>query len=683
MATTGKRKGKGKGKKAVRRKKTVPQISKKQILIGLGLLLAIVFVAYSPVLTASFVDIDDNKLVLEKGREFGWSPKYFLKREFGKPYYKPVTYLSWRAEYRAVGPEPFLYHFNNLLLHLMNCLLVFFIIRRLAPYFKTLKGKEVQIAFFSALLFGLHPMHVESVAWIVERKDVLYTFFFLIGLAGYIQYVEKQKLWPLAVSVIAYLLSTLSKAPGITMLAVLFLIDIAMQRKLNARLFYEKAGYVAVFIFALYAFGVFTRSSGEGSFAALVNSDKQLAKAENVAEAPSGWGKATLAGMRATLWYLHSWLPFRTSLGYPREAIIGFFGFFINIFPILIAAGAALVIRYRKRFPLLFFAHAFFFITLSPSIARLGLGIGIFMSDRYVYLPVLGLIFLMVAWLITLKEKGWVTQKVKFGMLIGIALIMAIMSFNGARTWQNAETLWTNVINKYPNVDYAYVNRGSYYRQAGDLQKALDDINKAISYNDNANARIQRGLIYRQLGQPQQAITDYTRAIELDSKDNQAYINRGNAYLDARQFQLALADYNEALKREPRNARSLVNRAIAFATLKDYNSALADFNAAEKFERNYKEIYVNRAILYFETGRYREALADYTRHLKFEPNDHQIYNDMAVVHQVLNEHTQAIEKLTQAISIQPAAPYFTARARSYDALGRTAEAQRDRQSAGG
>ncbi|HLF65609.1 MAG TPA: tetratricopeptide repeat protein, partial [Saprospiraceae bacterium] len=509
-------------KKSVVKKPAGKANATRSLWITLGIIAGVTILAMSPLFNAGFVDIDDKKLILDKANMFLHTPERIFSYVFGSPHYKPVTYLTWMLEYRIVGPNPFLFHFNNILLHVLNTILVFFLIRNIASKFDKLKGHEVHIAFFTALLFGVHPMHVESVGWAVERKDVLYTCFYLLGLLGYVRYLNEGKILPLILSVGAYFLSVMSKSPGITMLPVLFLLDFTWQRKLSARLFIEKLGHFGVFGFALYALGVIGRSSGEGSIAAMVT-DKKLARAENITEYTSVYGKAVLAGLRACLWYVHSLFPVRLSLGYPREQIIGFFGPLIHAFPWILVAAGALLLRFSRKYGLLFFTHAFFFITLAPAILRLDLGIGIYMSDRYVYLSVLGLLFLIVAWIWTAREKSWLTEKTKKGILIGLCAIAAIMSFAESRVWKNTETLWTNVINKYPSVDYAWINRASYYREQGQYERALADATKGIEVDDNANARVQRGLIQRQMGNPQAALTDYNRALELEKDNTQAY----------------------------------------------------------------------------------------------------------------------------------------------------------------
>ena len=202
-------------KKKTTKRKPAPRqagwLQRHRLPLLLAALMAIVFIAYSPVLNAEFVDMDDQKLILDKSTEFSWKATYFLKYGFGTPYYKPVSYLTWRAEYRAVGANAWLFHLNNLLLHLANTMLVFLMIRRVAQQFDNVREHALPVAFFTALLFGLHPLHVESVAWVVERKYVLFTLFYLAGMLGYIRYLDTGKWLPLLLSALAYMLSIFSK----------------------------------------------------------------------------------------------------------------------------------------------------------------------------------------------------------------------------------------------------------------------------------------------------------------------------------------------------------------------------------------------------------------------------------------------------------------------------------------
>ena len=675
-----------KGKSRAKKKKRSSASSvggRRHIIIALSIIAVATFIAFTPVLSADWVDIDDEKLITNKGPEFLRHSKAVLTQKwtFNSPHWKPVTVFTWYLEYLMVGDKPFLYHLNNLLLHIFNALMVFFLARKLASKFDRLRGSEFYIGFFAGLLFGLHPMHVESVAWAVERKDVLFTFFYFASLLSYTRYLDTKSMPFLLVSALTYAFSIFSKSPGITLILVLFLFDFVWRRKLTAGLIVEKVAHLGVFAFALYALGVF-RSSGEGSIASVSN-DKILAKASNVKETPRLYGKIMLGSMRGWLWYFHSLFPFKLSLGYPREALISFFGPFIHVFPAMLVAGAGALLYYARKYRLLFFGHAFFFITILLSLLRLGLGIGIFMSDRYVYLPVFGLIILMVSWILTLGSTKKFTTKARMGVLGAIALVYAITSFGASKTWKNTDTLWTNVIEKYPSVAYSYVNRGSYYRELGLMNEALVDLNKGVELDDNANARVQRGLVLRQSGRALEAIADYTRALEFEPNNNQALVNRGNAHLDAGQYRKAIADYDRVIGGGT-DLRAGVNRAIAYASLGDYQSAERSFAEVEASAeaRNYADFFMNRGILYSEMRQYQKAIDSYSRYLQIKPDDHQIKNDIGVVYAMSGDHNTAIRFYTEAINMYPDPRYLRGRANSYDRVGNSAAAQQDRQRAG-
>jgi protein O-mannosyl-transferase len=187
---------KGSKKSRQKKKSSGGGSANRSLWITLGIIAGVTLLAMLPLLSAGFVDIDDKKLILDKASLFLNHPWRIFSMSYGTPHYKPVTYFTWMLEYRLAGPNPFIFHFNNILLHIGNSIIVFFLIREIAAKFEKLKGHEFQIALFTALLFGVHPMHVESVGWVVERKDVLYTCLYLLGLTGYVKYLNSGNTCP-------------------------------------------------------------------------------------------------------------------------------------------------------------------------------------------------------------------------------------------------------------------------------------------------------------------------------------------------------------------------------------------------------------------------------------------------------------------------------------------------------
>ena len=225
------------------------------------LLLLITTSALFPILQSEFLLYDDQKLIVENalvadGVEVPFTD--FFKRQLFSPHWKPLVYLSWNIQGQISGVKSFPFHLGNLLLHLANVLLVFAIGRRLISRWIQSKDHVNYLSFALALFFAIHPLHVESVAWATERKDVMYSFFYLLSMLCYLRYLAKPKtlIW-LALSVLAYLLVVGSKAMGITLVAILFILDFVYERKFSLKLILEKSGHFIILFFAMFIYGMF------------------------------------------------------------------------------------------------------------------------------------------------------------------------------------------------------------------------------------------------------------------------------------------------------------------------------------------------------------------------------------------------------------------------------------------
>ena len=642
----------------------------------LGVVLVITTISLSPLFNADFVDIDDAKLILDNQQSFKDDPGRIFRFAIHTPHYKPVTYFTWMVEYYVSGNAAWLHHLNNILLHLLNCVLVFFLVRKIAPKISYTSKNPEAIALLSALFFGIHPMHVESVAWAVERKDVLYAAFFLLSMLWYMKYLDTEKVKWILFSTLAFALSIFSKSPAIVLPGVLFLLDWLYKRPFGMKGVTEKWAFYIVTAVALLAFGFFSLGTSEGAIGALAENEI-MSTATNAKDLPTLYAKTLIGSMQGVLWYVHSWLPFKLALAYPRESIIGGFGFALHLFPWILLLAAGLLFWKRNTWKLVFFTHVFFLLAMLPAIIRVTPGVGIFLNDRYVYLALFGIVFLLAAILWNLKSAT-----LRTGLIALISLYFIIQSFTLSQTWLGTEDLWTNVIDKYPGVAYAYTNRGSYYREQGEMQRAITDLNKAVEIEADANNLNQRGIILRKLGRQQEALQDYTRAIEMDPDNHQAWLNRGNAYLDLGRLNEALSDINASLERYDQLAKSWVNRGVVNAQLRNYNEAQSDFSKAIELDPNYPDSYLNRGVMYAQLGQTNQAIQDLQRYVQFRPGDHQVWFDIGNLYQSAGNHTNAVEQYSRAIDLSPMPRYFLARATSYQALGNQAAARSDRAAAG-
>ncbi|MEM6380220.1 MAG: hypothetical protein AAF705_18660, partial [Bacteroidota bacterium] len=221
----------------------------------------IAFLCYAPILQNDFVGFDDPALITNNPvvTDGDWSRVWTWG--LYSPYYKPLVFTTWKIEKTLFGFNPFFFHLNNLLLHLFNCLMVYLIVGRLCQFWENSQRHQFAIAFWTSFAFALHPMHVESVAWAVERKDVLFAAFFFVAWYCYMRYVESEKGKWMAWTVLAYLCSMLCKAPGIMLVVILFLYDFLAKRSWKGKLLIEKIPVMATSIFALYYYGIFHKFS--------------------------------------------------------------------------------------------------------------------------------------------------------------------------------------------------------------------------------------------------------------------------------------------------------------------------------------------------------------------------------------------------------------------------------------
>jgi tetratricopeptide (TPR) repeat protein len=346
---------------------------------------------------------------------------------------------------------------------------------------------------------------------------------------------------------------------------------------------------------------------------------------------------------------------------------------------VILALAAFFIWRKRTQWPLLFFTHAFFFIALSPALIRTGLGKGIFLSDRYVYLALLGLTFfvsgMLVHWM-TKKQWPEIRQKIVLGALV---VILGVMSFFQARIWKNGETLWGNVIDKYPSIDYAYVNRAIWYKDNGQVQKALDDLNKAVALDQfDDHALIHRGTLLRQNGKKEEALQDFNTVLAKFPRSEHAINGKANVLFELGRYAEAEATYTAGLEVKPKMVTLLVNRAAARYYLRKYQEALDDLAKAEKMAPRYAGIYQKRTVIYMGMKDYENAVISARKTAEYEPQNHANLGDLGLALQNLGRHQEAIEAFSQAIRVfQKGERYYRARAKSYEAVGNVGAAQQD------
>ena len=566
----------------------------KNLIILLGVLL-LTFIVFWPSLQNGFTNWDDTYYVTQntliKSLSFEHLKGIFTTSE--RSLYHPFTMLSFALNYQISELNPFTYHFTNLLFHLINTFLVFYFVYLISE-------KQITTALIAAVLFGVHPMHVESVAWVSERKDVLFTCFFLAAASAYWHYANNRKAATYILALLLFLASLFSKATAVTLPLVLLLLDYYKGKKWNMQLIIEK---IPFFILSV-IFGLLTiKYQSQGAIGDL----EEFTMIERIMFASYGF----------VMYIIKFFLPFNLSAFYPYPATESM-PFFFKIAPLLAIAILALAAFSLKKTKIIAFGVAFYAMTVVLTLQFVSVG-GAVMADRYTYVPYIGLSFIIAYYLNKLFDtKQRKTENLKNIALAGLALAVLVFSyltFERCKIWENSETLWTDVIDKNENVPYAHYNRAIYrHYETKKYEEAMNDYNDAIKLkSDYGEAYYNRGALhYYQKKNPENALKDYSRAIELMPKKAEILHTRGILYHYAlEKYDLALADYNRVLELDANLDKAYNNRGtLYFNKMKEYDLALKDFNKAIRLNDKDGQYFMNRSYANYFKGNKDAALKD-------------------------------------------------------------------------
>ena len=526
---------------------------------GLALLgiLLLTFAAYIPSLGNGYVNWDDNYYVTLNPLVSHPTLGGILTTQVAANWH-PLTIASLALNYRISGFDPASYHWLNLLLHLANTALVFFFVRALS------RGR-FWTTVVTALFFGIHPLHVESVAWIAERKDVLYAFFYLIALIAYLRYVDERRLSWLVAAFAAALLSVASKPAAVVLPLTMLAVDYLRRRPLRPGLLLEKVPFLAL--------------AAAGGFVTL-----SVQRSQGALQSPLSWSLLERAMFAAygTVQYVGKMLvPVGLSAIYPYPP--GGAGHALPpSYPLSLAALAvalpALVIVFRRNRPVLF-GVAFFFINIALVLQFATVGTAV-MAERYTYLPYVGLFFALSWWLDERpsgsRKRAWIAALA--GYFILLAPFSLAETWKRCDVWHDPETFWTDAIQKHPGrIVAAYTNRGNYYRRTGRLEEARRDYAQALALNPRIAANwYNQAVVLARLGSEDSALVSLGRAIELEPGSVRAWNDRGAIRYRRGDLAGAVADFSRAIELDPTSWNAYANRALAYAAMGDHEKALDD-----------------------------------------------------------------------------------------------------------
>jgi lipoprotein NlpI len=508
--------------------------------------------------------------------------------------YHPLTMISLGINYQLTQLDASSYLIFNFLLHLINTILVFYFIW-------IISDKKVWVAFLTALIFGIHPMHVESVAWVSERKDVLYTLFFLLALLQYWKFLKTGKRLNYWFCFLLFTLSLLSKPAAIIFPLVLILLDYWKGRAIDKKVVTDK---IPFFLLSL-LFGIITLS---------IQSHSAVVKLESYPL----WTRP-LFGCYVLMNFLYRFfVPYPLSAFHPYPNTDQM-GLEIYLSPLLVLA--LLIFIWRKRNnKVLVFGFLFFVINLLLVLQIISIGSSL-VPERYTYVPYIGLAFM--AGMLLSKLKTSISTPLFISISAAIFIIFGFMSFQRTKVWKDSNTLWTNVIKHYPNAALPRTNRANddIIRATNPAnkdmtntlyQQALEDCNIALKNKpDDIAAYENRQNVYLNTGRDQEALADANKLIKLAPDNKTGYFTRGAIYMRSNQLDKALSDFNKTLSLDPNVDYAWSYRGILFmGYLHKYNEAIADFSKAIALNPQQGFYYLNRSYCYFYLGNKTSARAD-------------------------------------------------------------------------
>ncbi|GAL85298.1 tetratricopeptide TPR_2 repeat protein [Sporocytophaga myxococcoides] len=584
--------------------------------------------SYAPVLNNKFTNWDDPNYVTESPYinliERGDYKPYFTENHMGN--YHPFSLISLSLDYQLDKYNPLPYHRTNLILHILNSFLVFLLIYRLLGNSYT--------AFFTALLFGVHPIHAESVAWIAERKDVLFTFFFLISLWFYAGFAKDKNYVYYGLSLVLFIFSLLSKGMAVSLAPTLVLVDYFYERNIKStRVILEK---VPFFLLALF-FGILA------VYAQSLGPDTEGIPDYNL------FKRLVFAGYGCSQYVLKLLWPYDLVAFYPYpRAEIPFYYYIASI--AVTVFFTCLVIFFRTN-KIIIFSVFFFILNILLVLQILPVGKAL-MADRYAYLPSIGFFLLLVF----ATERALSFKKgylVAGGILSFYILCLGVYNYKQVQVWKDSVSLWNYAIDHIPS-DVAYNNRGVEFNRSGEYNQAIEDFNKALEFNpSHKEAYNNLGVALANLGKNKEAISAYDNALKIQPNYVNALYNRGNSYAKLNKAKIALKDYDQVLKLDPKYLSVYNNRGLVLKSLGRLNDALNDFDKAILLDPFNADAYSNRSLIKYALNDINGAMEDNQKAISINPNVTASYLHSGIAKCRVNDFKGALEDFDKAIAINP------------------------------
>jgi tetratricopeptide (TPR) repeat protein len=645
------------------------------------IIVLITVLVYFPALRNDFV-WDDSGYVYENDRIRSLDPQSlrWMFTTFRMSNWHPLTWISHATDYAIWGLNPLGHHLTGIILHGLNTLLVFLVALQFMLVAQSTgppssssthslpfsSMQPVIAASVTALLFGCHPLHVESVAWVAERKDVLCAFFYLLTLLSYsflsaAADKKSRRKWYvccLGVSVLALM----AKPMAVTVPLVLMILDIYPLRRFGPagndasrikRLLAEKIPFLFVSLVA----GLIT-----------IKAQYVTGAVQNLQRLP--FSVRMINGLHAPWFYLSKMLwPAELAPIYPLPEHVRFFDpqYILPGMLVLLITGSVVWMMKRGNF-LLFTGWSFYLVTLLPVLGFIQVGSQM-AADRYTYIPSIGIFMLAGAGVSQLwpRVSAYRNGALAGGLIVGaIFVYMCQLTVKQQRVWRNAETLWSYVIKTYPGrIPIAHTNLGLAYDVQGMIDRAMAEYEKAIAINPALEHPYNNlGFDYYKKGRYDDAIASYEKALAINPNYAKAFYNLSLAYYAEKMFDESIAAYEKAVRLDPdlagvyRNlgkalANACNNRGQSLHLQGMFDEAIASYEKALALNPASAEAYNNAGLAYYAKNMFDQAIASYEKALAINPGIAAAHINAGLALHAQEMLDEAIARYEKALAINP------------------------------
>ncbi len=520
-------------------------------------LAAITFAVFGQTLTHEFINYDDNDYVYDNPVVARGLTLKGIVRAFTSIHaanWHPLTWLSHMLDCQLYGLHPGGHHLTNIILHIATVIALFLVLRQMT-------GALWRSAFVAAL-FAIHPLRVESVAWVAERKDVLSGLFFMLTIGAYVRYARRP--WPAVrygLVVLLFALGLMCKPMLVTLPLVLLLLDYWPLQRMEPRklsgLVLEKLPLLAL--------------SAASCVATLLAQNKVIQSTEFFS-LPLRLGNALVSSMI----YLGQMVwPVGLAVFYPHPHN-GLPAWEVALAGTLLAGFSAAALWQRRKQPWLLIGWVWYLVMLLPVAGVIQVG-GQAHADRYTYLPQIG-IYVAITWLVA---EWRISRAALGGLMAGLLALFMVCAWQQTAYWQNSETLWTCTLACTTDNDIAQDNLGIVLMQKGRIDAAINCFQQALQIRpDFAEARNNLGNALLQTGRVDAAITCFQEALQIRPDFAEAHDNLGNALLQTGKVDEAIAHCQRALQIKPDDAEACVNLGNALLRKGRVDDAIAQYQKA-------------------------------------------------------------------------------------------------------